>query len=110
MEEQFKFTQKDDELKEMPKIPETKFIGNLRFGTNWTESAGRPLEKGESQFFHSTYAYNITHEQYEKLLKEDELILDKRIFFDRVPQLGYDQVPNPEYRKCKDNLFSRWIQ
>lgn len=78
-------------------------LGALSIGSNWTESNGRPLHEGESQFFHSTYAYRIRPEQYQELLEKDEFILDRRMFVDNVPQLGYGNINNPEMRPYKEN-------
>ncbi|MDP3735073.1 MAG: hypothetical protein Q8R39_01445 [bacterium] len=78
-------------------------LGILSIGSNWTESSGRPLEEGESQFFHSTYAYNISPEQYRDILEKEEFVLDRRMFVDPIPQTGYGQVPNVEMRTYKEN-------
>ncbi len=83
--------------------PETKILGALSISSNWTESNGRPLQEGESQFFHSTYAYQIRPEQYQQLLERDEFVLDRRMFVDSVPQIGYGNINNLEARPYKDN-------
>ena len=80
-----------------------RMLGLLSSGSNWTESIGRNIESGEYQFFHSTYAYNMDAQQYRQLLEQEEFILDRRMFVDRVPQLGYGRVNNPDMRKFQEN-------
>ena len=82
---------------------ESHILGLLSSGSNWTESIGRKIESGEYQFFHSTYAYNIDPQQYRQLLEQEEFILDRRMFVDSVPQLGYGKVNNPDRRKFQEN-------
>jgi len=82
---------------------ENERFGNLTIDSNWIESEKRPLQEGEYQFFHSTWAYNISPEQYKQITEGNDFVLDRRTFVDRIPQVGYGLTPNPEARKFKEN-------